>query len=213
MRMMVGIPPLLAVLLLSAYSHAFVPSIRHSYSPHHSRIPSSLCSMTTENKNEQSTHSINRQLDQLATKCGNPQEHVILLASQCEDLFHSSVPHVDIVSFNIVLKAWAKTCATLAEQSKTFGVAAPTFEDDIPSVPVYTTRDAAERATNLLLEMERTAQEDPDSTIVPDTSSYNSVIGMYFVFVLIVFTSYHYLTFIIIRCMGQESCRGCSTSM
>ena len=170
--MMVRIPPLLAALLLSAYSHAFVPSIRYPFSPH-PRIPSSLCSMTTEN--EQST--LNRQLDQLARKCGNPQEHVILLASQCEDLFHAS-PNVDIVSFNTVLKAWAKTCAALAEQSKSFHVATIVGSSEIPSVPVYTARDAAERATNLLLEMERTAEEDPEATIVPDTASYNSVIGM-----------------------------------
>jgi len=176
------IAPLLAALLLSTYSHAFAPSIRHSF---HRQVPSSLCSMATERTGEQASSTshpnVNRQLDQLAQKCGDPKEHVILLASQCEDLFHSS-ENVDTVSFNIVLKAWAKTCATLADTNEGIGAALEQnmalSASDIPSVPVYTARDAAERATNLLLEMERTAQEDPDSPIVPDNSSYNSVIGM-----------------------------------
>lgn len=153
--------------------------------------PSFLCSMATENtsqhqqSNESNTHSLNRQLDQLANRCGDPKEQVAILASQCQDLFDSEQQHVDVISFNTVLKALSKTSATLADKkNRGFGVlqepttttTTTSIQDKSVSNPIYTARDAAERATNLLLEMERAHEQDPDSSIAPDALSYNSVI-------------------------------------
>lgn len=161
----------LVAALLFSYCHAFIPL------PHPQRS-SSLCSMVMERSqprsSDESIQPLNTRLDQLAQRCTDPKEHVILLASQCEDLFHKA-DEADIVSFNIHLKAWKNTCATLAEHKQAFAG----HEKEIPSVPVYTARDAVERATNILLEMERTHQEDPNSSIVPDCASYNVVIGAY----------------------------------
>lgn len=140
---------------------------------------SSSCS---SNSNSSNVHSLNIRLDQLAHRCADPKEHVILLASQCEDLFLHSINEADTVSFNIHLKAWKNTCATLAEnkhKTTTTNSAAAAFDWKIPSHAVYTARDAAERATNILLEMEQTLQQDPNSPIVPDCTSYNIVIGTY----------------------------------
>lgn len=131
--------------------------------------------MATENTSQESTHSVNRQLDQLAQKCSDPKENVILIACQCEDLFQEA-EHVDLISFNTLLKAYARTCAALSSRHKALFQAPPDI-DELPSIPIYTVRDAAERATNLLLEMERAVQEDPDSPIRPDATSYNCVIG------------------------------------
>lgn len=177
----------------------------------------------------------NAQLNQLAEKCGNPKEHVVLVASQCEDLFHSS-PEVNVVSFNTLLKAWSKTCATLAEnKGSTSGKQQQQSSSDIPSVPVYTARDAAEHATNLLLEMERAVDESDDDdsdessrSIVPDTTSFNCVIGMLcsvIVFLWKFLVESGRLDRLLLprkcpkppppffRRLGQESCRGCTTSM
>jgi hypothetical protein len=134
--------------------------------------------MVTESSNPQSVQPLplplNTRLDQLAQRCADPKEHAILVASQCEDLFKQS-EEADIVSFNIHLKAWKNTCATLAEHKHYSGTM-----HEIPSVQVYTARDAVERATNILLEMERLSKENPDSPIVPDVTSYNVVIGATF---------------------------------
>ena len=197
MRMAGSVLLLLTVLLIAPYSHAFVSSTIQNYAiaskqeRRQIRTRLWLCSMVTDRggggESNTSTHTINRQLDELAEKCSDPSQHVILLASQCEDLFHNTQT-VDIVSFNTVLKAWAKTCGTLADATRGFAAleaaaaaAASVSIQDIHSIPVYTARDAAERATNLLLEMEGKVEEGAEhspSSIVPDTSSYNSVIGM-----------------------------------
>ena len=155
---------------------------------------------------------------------------MILLASQCEDLFRQSEDEADLASFHVHLRAWKNTCATLAEHrhnnSKTV--------DQIPSVPVYTARDVVERATNIVLEMERLSKENPDSTIVPDVTSYNILIGAYipniqkvcvyapaFDWVL----SYHlcrvytffgmgvHTILFLGRCVGQESSGRCTHSV
>ena len=179
----------LSVLYFS-YSHAFLPS------PHAQRSISSLCSMVMDERSQprssssssnsdERSPSLNMRLDQLAQRCADPKEHVVLLASQCEDLFQQSMNEADTVSFNIHLKAWKNTCATLAEnkhkQNTAFAGQHQPHEkwETIPSVPVYTARDAVQRATSILLEMEQTHQENPHSSIVPDCASYNVVIGTY----------------------------------
>lgn len=190
----------LAALLFSfslSHCHAFVPSLVHG--PHALSLSQSqrsrsscsslhVCSMVTESSNPQSVQqqqqqqqlTLNTRLDQLASRCSDPKEHVILLASQCEDLFRQqqSEEEADLASFNVHLRAWKNTCATLAQhRHHNSGTV-----DQIPSVPVYTARDAVERATNIVLEMERLSKENPDSNIVPDVTSYNILIGAYCTF-------------------------------
>jgi hypothetical protein len=142
--------------------------------------------MVTEGTNQKQQHqqqqSLNTRLDQLAQRCADPKEHVILLASQCEDLFQQSKEaDRNTASFNIHLKAWKNTCVTLAEHEHYSHPSGTVHQIQIPSVPVYTARDAVERATNILLEMEGCVKENPDSPIiiVPDVTSYNTLIGAY----------------------------------
>lgn len=118
----------------------------------------------------------NMDLDKLAEKCGIFDENVISRAAECQDQWEaqvidkSSAIRPDTISFNIVLKAWSRCCQVLADRSRSRNF--NNLPVDIThSVPVYTARDAAERATTLLL-----GQED-DTTARPDTTSYNIVIG------------------------------------
>jgi hypothetical protein len=147
------------------------------------------------NKNGQSplyanVQEANRALDALAMKCGSPSlESVIARADECqsqwENMRLTSVPP-DTVSLNIVLKAWGKCCQSLADYKKQAAVPAAIsnqavdvgVHNDHP--PVYTAKDAAERATLLLLSQEQDYQNEilPESAR-PDAYSYNEVIGMY----------------------------------
>ncbi len=130
------------------------------------------------------TVEINRQLEELAARCGNFNNDVISLASQCQDLFESCESPPNVNSLRTVLQAWSKTCATLAERRNAWGNGSsqPVYSDS--GVPVYTARDAAERATQLLLDMEERA----DALCIPDTACYNTVIGMY----RLLYTILHY---------------------
>jgi hypothetical protein len=116
-------------------------------------------SVPQQQQQQQQQLTLNTRLDQLASRCSNPKEHVILLASQCEDLFRQlqSEEEADLASFNVHLRAWKNTCATLA-QHRHYNSGTV---DQIPSAPVYTARDAVERATNIVLEMECLSKENP----------------------------------------------------
>lgn len=118
-----------------------------------------------------SLHDFNLELDRLAERCGNDNEAVVTLAAECEELYNhaqNSQMKPDICSFNTVLKAWSKACAQMSEPGGRQGFHKPVG----PNVPVYTPRDAAERVTQLLMDLQK---ENGD--IVPDRTSYNVAIG------------------------------------
>jgi hypothetical protein len=150
--------------------------------PHESSSSSSSSIPESGSIPERGTVEINRQLEELASKCGNFNNDVISLASQCQDLFESTCresPHVS--SLHTVLQAWSKTCATLAERRNSWGNGSPQPVYSDSGLPVYTARDAAERATQLLLEH---VEERADALCIPDTACYNTVIGMYRLYIL-----------------------------
>ena len=74
----------------------------------------------------------------------------------------------DTVSLNTVLKAWNRCCNSLSQTSRN-NKQLPT--DYNHSVDVYTPRDAATRATTLLL------QQEQSDTAKPDVQSFNIVMG------------------------------------
>jgi hypothetical protein len=120
----------------------------------------------------------NVELDRLAELSGAQFQHVISRAAECQELYesqlHDSSVVPDTISFNSILKAWSRCCHALSEKSRNHG----SFPDDVGhEVPVYTTRDAAERATTLLLEQDM--NEDGPR---PDANSYNIVIGTYILY-------------------------------
>ena len=125
-------------------------------------------------KNWVDLHEFNIELDQLAEKSGTFNQPVISRAAECEELWeaqtHCSDAKIkpDTVSFNTVLKAWNRCCNALSESSRS--------QKSLPndrkhSVDVYTPRDAAKRATSLLLE------QNKDESVKPDATSFNIVIG------------------------------------
>ncbi|CAB9514780.1 Pentatricopeptide repeat-containing protein [Seminavis robusta] len=133
----------------------------------------------------------NKALDALAMKCGNPtSEPIISRADECqsqwENMRGSSI-EPDTVSFNTVLKAWGRCCHSLAEIKRNSANGgddtAVSFTADDGGVhndhpQVYTAKDAAERATLLLLSQEQEYENGsvPESAR-PDTYSYNEAIG------------------------------------
>jgi hypothetical protein len=109
-------------------------------------------------------------LDKVAEQCGNKRQPVISKAAECQEMWENlskadAGVKPDTVSLNTVLKAWNRCCNTLSESIRS--------HTNIPSdfkraVDVYTPRDAATRATSLLLD-----QGEPTR----DVASYNIVIG------------------------------------
>ena len=119
-------------------------------------------------------HEFNIELDGLAEKAGNFNQPVISRASECEELWNAQAQdsdakiRPDTISFNTVLKAWNRCCSALSESSRNH----KTLKTDMNhSVDVYTARDAAKRATTLLIHQEK------EETNSPDTTSFNIVIG------------------------------------
>lgn len=129
-------------------------------------------------------HEANKALDVLAVKCGNPrQEAVISVADACQSQWEAmkgSPLGADTVSFNTVLKAWSKCCHSLADHKKNDFVSIQNTgsggSSDHPQV--YTAKDAAERASLLLLSQEQEYENGAlEESARPDTLSYNEAIG------------------------------------
>ena len=138
-------------------------------------VTRSMAAVESDKKAWKDITEFNTELDRLAELSGAQFQHVISRAAECQELYESQLADAsvvpDTVSFNTVLKGWARCCNALSEKSRNHG----SFPDDIGhKVPVYTTRDAAERATTLLLE-----QETKKDGARPDVASYNIVIGKY----------------------------------
>jgi hypothetical protein len=128
----------------------------------------------SKNKTWRDLQDFNMDLDKLAESAGSANEHVISRAAECQELWVTQLSEAsehlrpDTISFNTVLKAWNKCCQALSDRDRNL-ITLP--EDTGHSVPVYTPRDAAERATTLLFQQENNEHARPDST------SYNIVIG------------------------------------
>lgn len=107
----------------------------------------------------------NQGLNDLAESCSNPKVQVVTKAQACQDRYTEAVQShthpTDLISFNTVLKAWTKAGACLAEHAQHGHMLDA-------NVPVYTPRDCAQRAQDLL--QARVAQQQD-----VDTMSYNSV--------------------------------------
>lgn len=159
----------------------------------------------------------NKALNKLAEQCADPSlpsQSVIARAADCETAYREVMAesiyqsnnandsdanndkkkwHPDIISFNTVLKAWGRCCATMAETNKSPAALASASNSkvslsDISSVPVYTARDAADRANNWLNQqtsaaekaLERAAEQSNDGVKIvapamPDVQSFNIV--------------------------------------
>lgn len=122
-------------------------------------------------------YEINRKLDELAEQCGDIKKPVVAIASEVEDIYHSSEKK-DVVSFNVLLKAWGRACQSLERQKYSqYNVQENLSTTSVPSVPVYTPRDAAEHLTKHLMEAEASYEKDPDDGLIsPDETSYNIAI-------------------------------------
>lgn len=134
-------------------------------------------SMAMERTEWKDLQQFNVELDRLAELSGKHGQPVISRAAECEAAWEQQVHNhdssrtlkPDTVSFNTVLKAWNKCCQALVDSDRN--------QQQLPqepghSVPVYTPRDAVERATSLLLK-----QLDNKDGAVPDAASFNVVIG------------------------------------
>eukprot|EP00980_Cylindrotheca_fusiformis_P008779 scaffold1869_cov122-Cylindrotheca_fusiformis.AAC.41 len=113
--------------------------------------------------------AFNIALDKIAEQCGNSKHPVISKAAECQEMWEDlskadAEIKPDTISLNTVLKAWNRCCGTLSESVRTRKSIPNDFKR---SVDVYTPRDAATRATSLLL-----GQED----LLTDVGSYNIVI-------------------------------------
>lgn len=159
--------------------------------------PSATNSGDSSNNNSNSNnlpykdlHEANKALDVLATKCSNPvKEPVIARADECQAQWESmrgSSVEPDTVSFNTVLKAWSKCSQALADYKKHADGNPPMVTSGTEGLQlashdhpqVYTAKDAAERATLLLLSQEQEFENgNIEASARPDTLSYNEAIG------------------------------------
>lgn len=120
--------------------------------------------------------AFNSALSSVAEQCGNPRLPVISKAAECQEMWEDLAKadadvKPDTISLNTVLKAWNRCCSTLAESVRNHKAIPSDYKR---SVDVYTPRDAAKRATALLLGQEG---------LSTDVASYNIVIGKNHTFV------------------------------
>jgi hypothetical protein len=159
----------------------FVPSRSKGYSiqkdvaASRSLLVRSSMSAVSEKKTWRDVQDFNMDLDILAERAGAANEHVISIAAECQQLWETQLSEAaddlrpDTISFNTVLKAWNKCCHALTDRDRhVVGLPA----DMGQTVPIYTPRDAAERATTLLFQ-----QQSNENAARPDSTSYNIVIG------------------------------------
>jgi len=139
-------------------------------------IPSRKAVIATSLLSRPEVYEINRKLDELADQCGNVEKPVVTIASEVEDIYHASKDK-DIVSFNVLLKAWGRACQSLQRQKQKHVKYNIQESKSVPSIAVYTPRDAAEHLTKHLMEAEASYEKDPDGGLIaPDETSYNIAI-------------------------------------
>lgn len=124
-------------------------------------------------------YETNRAMDDIAEQCGDLQKPVVALASQVEDMYNEA-DGKDSISFNVLLKAWARCCTALEKQKYKPTDKAMSMDDKVPSIAVYTPRDAVEHLTKHLMQAEAAYEENPGTVeVIPDETSYNIAIGEY----------------------------------
>jgi hypothetical protein len=167
---------------LSVYAlnaQAFTTSGRRATSPRSvsDRLPLLVrysTSVSGKKKSWNDLQQFNIELDRLAEQSGNFNQPVISKAAECEKLWEAQLEDAgakirpDTVSFNTVLKAWNRCGNALSESTRNHKSLQKDYKHN---TDVYTTRDAAKRATTLLLRQEK------DETVKPDETSFNIVIG------------------------------------
>lgn len=122
-------------------------------------------------------YETNRAMDEIAEKCGDVKKPVVALASKVEDMYNEA-DGKDSISFNVLLKAWARCCTALEKQKYKPTDKAMSMDDKVPTVAVYTPRDAVEHLTKRLMLAEAAYEENPDTVeVIPDETSYNIAIG------------------------------------
>lgn len=141
-------------------------------------IPSRKSVIATSLLSRPEVYEINRKLDELADQCGDVEKPVVTIASEVEDIYNASKDK-DVVSFNVLLKAWGRACQSLQRQKqKHIKYNIQESSNSVPSIAVYTPRDAAEHLTKHLMEAEASYEKDPDGGLIaPDETSYNIAIG------------------------------------
>ena len=137
----------------------------------------SLSTSSSILRSERGVYEINRAMDDLAEQCGDVKKPVVALASQVEDIYKQA-KQKDIISFNVMLKAWGKACQSMEKQKHAHNNGQKVTIHRAPSMAIYTPRDAAEHLTKHLLTAEEACQGDGDNcVVVPDETSYNIAIG------------------------------------
>lgn len=127
----------------------------------------------------------NQALNQLAEQAGDFREPVVRRASAAEDMWTDfcSAPEAkwrpDVISFNTVLKAWSKAGQILCDQHASKSTPEHLLDSNIQ---IYSARDCANRAQDLLDEQERKSDEheaaggdSSSTTTLLDIRSYNTV--------------------------------------
>mmetsp|Transcript_20548 Transcript_20548/g.29012 ORF Transcript_20548/g.29012 Transcript_20548/m.29012 type:complete len:640 (+) Transcript_20548:192-2111(+) len=143
------------------------------------------------NKRYNNIQEVNIDLDRMAQRIGTQAEkYPVQAAAQCQDLYEqvlaSSKLDADVITFNTVLKAWSRVAGSIADTHLNYSNNNNSPADidfaQMPSIPIYTARDAAEYATKLLMEAEQKQSgdngdaENKNSIILPDRTSYNVAI-------------------------------------
>lgn len=83
----------------------------------------------------------------------------------------------DIISFNVMLKAWGRACQAMERQKHGQHNGHKATINNTPSIAIYTPRDAAEHLTKCLMLAEEACQGNSENcVVVPDETSYNIAI-------------------------------------
>jgi hypothetical protein len=146
----------------------------------------SVASQEEFNKRYNNIQEVNIDLDRMAQRIGTASEkYPVQAAAQCQDLYEqvlsSSKLDADVVTFNTVIKAWSRVAGAIADTHMNHNNNNNNSPSDIdfahmPSIPIYTARDAAEYATKMLMDAEQSEENDKNKNILPDRTSYNAAI-------------------------------------
>ncbi|KAL7579746.1 hypothetical protein ACA910_021888 [Epithemia clementina (nom. ined.)] len=149
-------------------------------------------------------YGLNEALNRLAEEAGDTRHSVVRKAMAAEELWkefnvavedddddeenssaslerHKKTMRSDTVSFNTVLKAWGKATQVLAEHR---GDRNHAHLLD-PNIPIYTARECALHALELLNQQEKDAllgekgNVDPQDSAAPDVHSFNTVLDAF----------------------------------
>lgn len=177
-----------------SYPNEICHSLRSTTSLPSEADASSSAQSTTESFLDLSHYSCNRDFNlvlediatEISTKSRSNKIDVISRATIAEalvkklELQSGDAPFKpDIVTYNTLMKVWAKAAQTLAEGRGRGDInevmhAMDDVPDELNNGGVYSAKDAAERAYNILITLEDNAMNG-ESDIIPNAFSYNTV--------------------------------------